>query len=173
LAVKKRKRRLSTTGKFIIFLAILLVAIFVICQIIVKNKARAPEATKVGANLSSSVVEKGKSKVKTRYAVKTDTTQKLDIESEFGILIDVENNEIVAQKGGDTVIYPASMTKVMTLIVAVENLTSLDDTFTYTSEIIDPLFRDEATMAGFMPKKLGTSQNSNHIVTILNFLTIS
>ncbi len=43
------------------------------------------------------------------------------------------------------------MTKVMTLIVAVENIKNLDDTFTVTNEIIDPLIEEEASRAGFDP----------------------
>ena len=46
------------------------------------------------------------------------------INSEKAILVDVTANEIVASRQGSQMIYPASMTKVMTLIVVVENLKS-------------------------------------------------
>ena len=66
-----------------------------------------------------------------------------------GILIDIENGTILEDRDGDAKMYPASMTKVMTLIVAYENAVSLDDTFTMTAEITDPLFKENASVAGF------------------------
>ncbi len=60
------------------------------------------------------------------------------INSEKAILVDVTANEIIASRGGSQMIYPASMTKVMTLIVIVENLpsrSSLDEVLTITHKI--------------------------------------
>lgn len=42
------------------------------------------------------------------------------------------------------------MTKVMTALVACEQITDWDATFTMTQAIIDPLFLSDATMAGFV-----------------------
>ncbi len=59
------------------------------------------------------------------------------INSEKAILVDVTANEIVASRQGSQMIYPASMTKVMTLIVVVENLKSeaaLDEVLTIEHE---------------------------------------
>ena len=58
--------------------------------------------------------------------------------------------EVLAEKGMDKKIYPASMTKVMTLLVAAENLPDLDAAFTMTQAIIDPLYLAGASMAGFV-----------------------
>jgi len=66
-----------------------------------------------------------------------------------GILIDVKNGAVIASKGGEDLIYPASMTKIMTLIVAVENCPDLDEKFTMTAEITDPLYLANASVAGF------------------------
>ena len=57
---------------------------------------------------------------------------------------------MLAEKGMDEKIYPASMTKVMTLLVAAENLPDLDATFTMTQAIIDPLYLAGASMAGYV-----------------------
>lgn len=54
-------------------------------------------------------------------------------------------------KDGDARIYPASMTKIMTLIVAYENAASLEDTFEMTTEIVEALYIENATVAGFVP----------------------
>ena len=58
--------------------------------------------------------------------------------------------EVLAEKGMDEKIYPASMTKVMTLLVAAENLPDLDAAFTMTQAIIDPLYLAGASMAGYV-----------------------
>lgn len=71
------------------------------------------------------------------------------INSEYAVLIEKDTGKIVAQKNYTDKMYPASLTKIMTLLVAVENVTNLDDTFTMTYEIIDPLYIQEASLAGF------------------------
>ncbi len=60
-----------------------------------------------------------------------------DISAEHGIVINLTDNKIIASKQSSTLIYPASMTKVMTLIVVAENLKSadsLDDVLTIKHE---------------------------------------
>lgn len=79
-----------------------------------------------------------------------DIRQITDIDSGYAILIDMDKNEIVASKNGNTRIYPASMTKVMTLIVAVEHLTDLTDTFTFDYTVTDPAYKAGASVAGFL-----------------------
>ncbi len=76
------------------------------------------------------------------------------IESGYAILVDVDNNRVIAEKDSQTVIYPASMTKLLTVVVAIESIEedptkSFDDTFTMTDEILAPLYQSLASMAGF------------------------
>ena len=52
---------------------------------------------------------------------------------------------------GDEKIYPASMTKIMTAIVAIENLDDLDQEITLTQEMFAGLYEQDATQAGFQP----------------------
>ena len=85
------------------------------------------------------------------YATYTDDTKILDdIRSEYAILIDVQNNEVIAHKNGDEKMYPASMTKVMTLIVAYENIADMNETFTFDYTITDPAYQAGASVAGFL-----------------------
>lgn len=87
------------------------------------------------------------------YPTANDDTVSFDwnsIDSDFGVLIDLENRKILAQRNGSELIYPASLTKIMTLIVAVEHIDDLDDTFTMTYDILAPLIREDATRAGFV-----------------------
>ena len=72
------------------------------------------------------------------------------IDSAYAILIDMDKNEVIASKNGDARIYPASMTKVMTLIVAVEHISDLDELFTFDYTITDPAYKAGASVAGFL-----------------------
>lgn len=75
-----------------------------------------------------------------------------EIDSTYGVLVDISNNKCLAMKNPDEIMYPASLTKVMALLVAAENIDDLyGGTITMTSEIIDPLYQEGAAMAGFMP----------------------
>lgn len=82
----------------------------------------------------------------------TENTKTLDLElySENALLIDLESNAVLVQKNADARIYPASMTKVLTVLVAAEHIENWDETFTMTQSIIDPLFLADASMAGFV-----------------------
>lgn len=96
------------------------------------------------------------------YFKKSATYQDMlspEVLSPYVALADVNKNEIIAGKSYDTRIFPASMTKVMTLIVIVENLKSLDETFEMTAEIIDPLARQQASRAGFEPGEVVSAKD--------------
>ena len=82
----------------------------------------------------------------------SEETKTLDLElySSAAVLVDVQTGTVLAEKGMDEKMYPASMTKIMTLLVAAENLPDLDATFTMTQAIIDPLYLAGASMAGFV-----------------------
>ena len=72
------------------------------------------------------------------YAAETDETRTLDLEvySSGAILIDAETNTVICEKDPDAKIYPASMTKILTALVACEQIDDLDDTFRMTQAIM-------------------------------------
>jgi D-alanyl-D-alanine carboxypeptidase (penicillin-binding protein 5/6) len=72
-----------------------------------------------------------------------------DIVSTHGVLIDVDNGEILAQRGAYERINPASMTKILTVLVAAENVTDLDDTFTMTIDITDYSYVNDCSNVGY------------------------
>ena len=86
-------------------------------------------------------------------AFETPSTQEFgsEIGSACGILINTDTMEIVSERNAYAKMYPASMTKVLTLLVAVENLTpeQLDDTFEITIEITDFSYSHGCSAAGF------------------------
>ncbi|MCM1388165.1 MAG: hypothetical protein NC231_12625 [Bacillus sp. (in: Bacteria)] len=72
-----------------------------------------------------------------------------DIVSNYAVFIDMESGKILAGKGEDIRIVPASMTKALTLLVAVENIENLDDTFEITSDITEYCLKNDCSNAGF------------------------
>ena len=88
--------------------------------------------------------------------VKTALTATPDVNANFMILVDADSNLIVAEKNGDSKMYPASMTKVMTLLVACEHITDLDKEVEITSDIIDYVNDNDASNCGFKAGEIVT-----------------
>jgi D-alanyl-D-alanine carboxypeptidase (penicillin-binding protein 5/6) len=65
------------------------------------------------------------------------------------ILIRLKDQAVLMQKNSDEKIYPASLTKIMTAIVAIENLPDLKDEITLTNSVFQGLSEADASMAGF------------------------
>ncbi len=107
----------------------------------------------ISALFQSPEVQVGNMTFKRGYvASETDTTATLDdtyVVSSNAILINPSDNTIVAAKAPYKIISPASMTKVLTILVAAEQIENLDDTFTITREITDYSFRYDCSAVGF------------------------
>ncbi|MBQ8527389.1 MAG: D-alanyl-D-alanine carboxypeptidase [Lachnospiraceae bacterium] len=84
-------------------------------------------------------------------AVATDKTVAVEGEvvSSYAILVDTQTGEIIAHRNPKTIINPASMTKVLTVLVAAEHVTDLEDTFTITQEITDYSYRNDCSVVGW------------------------
>ena len=67
----------------------------------------------------------------------TDLSEDTGIKSAHAVLVKLGDNTSIAEKGADTKVYPASMTKVMTLLVACENATDPNALLTVTQEMVD------------------------------------
>ena len=79
----------------------------------------------------------------------TDVIGDEDFFSQYGIFIDLKKEKVLAGKGAFEVINPASMTKILTVLVAAEHVDDLDDTFTITLEITDYGYVNDCSSAGF------------------------
>lgn len=75
-----------------------------------------------------------------------------NIISTHAILINESTDTIIASKGADERINPASMTKVLTVLVAAEQIKEedLDDIFTMTLDITDYVYVNGCSAAGFL-----------------------
>ncbi|MDO5799857.1 MAG: serine hydrolase [Eubacteriales bacterium] len=73
------------------------------------------------------------------------------INSSYAVLMQADSGKVVGNINGETQMYPASMTKIMTAIVAIENLKDLNQEITLTNEMVADLYAQDATQAGFQP----------------------
>ncbi len=82
----------------------------------------------------------------------TRTITEEEIFSTYALLVDEGEDTIVGTRQERERISPASMTKVLTILVAAEAITEeqLDDTFTITQEITDYGFVNDCSMVGFL-----------------------
>ncbi len=72
-----------------------------------------------------------------------------EIKSDFVYMVDMDTGQVMIDKGSEDQIYPASMTKMMTLLVAIENAPALDSTMTLGPEVFAGLAEAHASVAGF------------------------
>jgi len=86
-----------------------------------------------------------------------------DIISERSIMIDLATGDILMQKGYKDRISPASMTKVLTVLVAAEHLTpeQLDDTLTITEDITSYVWKNDCSAVCW---------SNNEVVTVRDLL---
>ncbi len=75
-----------------------------------------------------------------------------EVISTNAILVDEGVDQIIASKGAKERIMPASMTKVLTVLVAAEHISEekLDDTFEMTLEITDYAYVNDCSSVGFL-----------------------
>ena len=93
------------------------------------------------------------------YQFKADAAASLnspEVTSTYALMVDLSKKEIVAQKNAYDRINPASMTKILTLLVASEHVSNLDDTFTMTLDITDYAYVNDCSSVGFLDGEVVT-----------------
>ena len=75
----------------------------------------------------------------------------LDTASRHAILLDTQSGRVLAQKRADERTAPASLTKMMTILLAIEAEQDLDKQVTLPEDIFPALQTEKASMAGFVP----------------------
>ena len=162
---KKRKQKANVTRQGYVLLLITLLTAMVVslaCIIFLFMPAavKPGNADSIAETVALSVTEPETTEPPTEppteypvpYPEYNGDVMTLDSQIKCGkaLLIDCEDHSIVAEKGSPAErIYPASMTKLMTLIVAIEHIDDMDATFTMTDEILEPLYAADASRAGF------------------------
>ena len=74
------------------------------------------------------------------------------IQADGGILMDADSGAVLYEKNADQAYYPASITKILTALVAAEHITEadLDQAFTMTIDITDYCYVNWCSVVGLM-----------------------
>lgn len=150
---RKRLKQLLPAAAFLLILAVVL---------LVRNGGSQPEPEEPEPHAAPvSAPDTIPEEPKAPYAAaETASTAHLSdaIDSSYAVVIDLQTDTILAEKSANTVISPASMTKIMTLLVAVENLKSLTDTVSIPIEITDYCFVNGCSVVGYEIGETATVQ---------------
>lgn len=90
------------------------------------------------------------------YAVEENASTSVNIAGEYGIVIDQDNGQILYDKKAKERMYPASITKILTCIVALEMVDDLDKQVTITDSDVETVWETGASAANFTPGEVVT-----------------
>lgn len=125
-------------------------------ELLASAEAEGQKEAESGPEGMDSESEDDKSNAKEEYRARdylvTEDTVELgeEIISKHAVFVDVEKGTVLAFKNAAEQIVPASMTKVLTVLVAAEHLDNLEDKFTITGDITDYCFVNGCSAAGFL-----------------------
>lgn len=111
-----------------------------------------PAASSDGSGSAASIPEEPPVEPEPVFALApTEGTVTLgeDFPSEFAVLADAETGDILAEKGSDVLLSPASMTKILTLLVAAEHITDWEQVFVMDRETADFCYRHDCSVVGY------------------------
>ncbi len=142
---KKRKRYRWRPQRTALALLFMLALLFTIQQ----GTDRIPE-----------MAEKGIAQVKSLFLSSVDAAAEAPAEemllpeelaSRNAILVRLDDEKVLLEKKSEERIYPASLTKIMTVLVAVEEIDDLGDCIELPEDIFPELYASNASLAGFEP----------------------
>lgn len=153
---RRRKRILMRRIKWaVIFL--LLLAVAAVVYFWLQSRQSEPEPVDEPAQPALAVLDPAPTPVPTptpepeEAFFTTENTAVISdaLPSAYAVVIDAETGEILAQRDSDVPINPASMTKVLTLLVAAENIPDRAGTWTMTAEAQEYCFVNECSIVGY------------------------
>lgn len=142
---RSARRRRRKAARFLCLLVVLALAVLAGWILLHQNDRTRPEDS------SASAPQPSPTPVPTPTPTPLPTVE-LDesvVVSTHALLLDTAGNVLWQKGASDESVYPASLTKIMTALVALEHLTDLDQVVTMPLEIYQPLLDQNASMAGF------------------------
>ena len=144
---RRTKRYLVIVAVILALILILSTVLFIGGRSVYFNFTSKPQQENKGDGVASAVgdfpyADGVSGNVMLPWADKVGIIPADSIYSSYAALADLSTGEIIASRKADETIYPASMTKVMTLIVVVENLPSedcLQDEITISQSVFDAM----------------------------------
>lgn len=73
------------------------------------------------------------------------------VTSDYIYLIDIDNGQVLWSMRGEDAMYPASLTKIMTAVLAMESLSDFEERILITEDMWAGLVEENASVAGFRP----------------------
>lgn len=76
-----------------------------------------------------------------------------NLHSPYGVLISYDKQTVLSESRSTERIYPASLTKIMTALLAIEHTSNLQEPILLTNDVFTPLYQSYASVAGFLPNE--------------------
>ena len=164
----------------IIIAAAICIALILACVMVIVTKVNAPtvdddyESPDIPTNTTTKSDYPFKQTVESffpDYAENAITIAEGEVSSKNVALVDLSSNKIIAsrQSGKGNPIYPASLTKVMTLIVVYENLKStsaLNEKLTLSEAVVNKMIEENSSGYGFKAGDVLTVNELIHAVML-------
>lgn len=160
---RRARRRRQMAGALIVLLLLFVILIFA-GIVIWRNIKVSRKGEKDSPNVLTERIQFWESETETQTQTQTETQTEAvteppvslsigadELYSANALLLRVKTGEAVLDKGSTERIYPASMTKIMTAVVVLENVSDLHVEVRLSETMFDELYLAEASMAGFSP----------------------
>jgi len=139
---RARKIKLSGLRRFVTFLLLIIIAAYFYKSVITLENHQITEIDYKDKTISIPRSKEPDSNVSVSPG---------KLKSSNAILIRLKDGAVLMEKNSGEKIYPASLTKMMTAIIAIENLSDLDEKIELSKSIFEKLYEADASMAGFLP----------------------
>lgn len=152
---RQKKRRARRRRQLLVLAPVLVLAAALVGLLSAWASHREPEeeASDTPQLMEASVAEPEESEPEVPLFIPQATADTVqlgeDFPSGYAVLIDADSGDILAAKNADAVISPASMTKILTLLVAAEQIENWEDTVTITIDITDYCYVNDCSVVGF------------------------
>lgn len=154
--VRKIKKKNLGIRIFVAFLLIVVIAAFGYITLGNHNifKRKYDDKTSLNSYLKRTLDSSNDRTTSVHSSAESDSSVSISpdkLNSPNAILIRLKDQTTLMQKNSEEKIYPASLTKMMTAIVSIENLPNLKEEIKLTNSTFQGLYGADASMAGFQP----------------------
>jgi len=154
--VRKEKKKKPGIRIFVGFL--LMVVIAFLAYITLRNhyiiESEYDDKNSLNSSLKITLDSSGDKTTPVPLSIKPDLSVSISpnkLKSPYAILTRLKDHTILLERKSEEKIYPASLTKMMTAIVAIEKLHDLKEEIKLTNSTFQGLYKADASMAGFQP----------------------
>ncbi len=156
---RRRARRREATRTWVILICLTLLAVGAVgfgLKLLFGNKDKKESQTEDAVFTERMTETESETQTETETETETEPPATLnlkreDIYSANAILIRKKTGQVVFDKDSTQKIYPASMTKVMTAVIALESISDLQTRVRLSEGMFEQLYLEGASMAGFLP----------------------